>query len=484
MMHRLARAVCVVAVFMLAPAAFAAGEKSGPDTVRGWVTYADGSRRLASMTGAELGVADPAQAPDIPPDIPPDIVVDEARGYQQFAGFGAAITDASAWLIQTRMDPQERSAFLEEMFGSSGGLGLSVTRIAIGASDFSQRHYTYADTPGRAKADIDPARINLIPTLKEMRAINPQLRIVASPWSAPAWMKDSGSLIKGRLRPDRYHDFARYLVSYARAMRKAGVPIDMLTIQNEPHFEPADYPGMRVEPRERAAFIASELGPLMRRRLPGVKLLDWDHNWDEPESPLAVLADPSASTYIDGVAWHCYGGEVAAQSLVHDLHPDKETWFTECSGGGWSGNWERAFGWTVSRLVIGAPRNWARGVVMWNLVLDESSGPHLGGCGNCRGLVTLDKGSGKLTREPEYYAFAHASRFVRPGAVRISSESGKVDEGALEHVAFRQAGSGEIVLIVRNAGEVPRSLRIAQGERTIGAELPAGAVATLTWDGQ
>lgn len=476
MIRLLARAVGVMALFMFAPAAFAASEHADRDAVRGWVTYADGSRRLAIMTGIETEVADPSHLADI--------VVDEARSYQPFSGFGAAITDASAWLIQTQMDNAARAEFLKEVFDPQAGLGLSLTRITIGASDFSQRHYTYADTPGRAKADIDPARAHLIPTLRAIRGIEPQLRIIASPWTAPAWMKDTGSLIKGRLRPDRYRDFARYLVSYVRQMRKAGVPVDMLTIQNEPHFEPADYPGMRVEPQERAVFIADELGPLMRNRLPGVKLLDWDHNWDEPESPLAVLADARANRFVDGVAWHCYGGDVSAQSLVHDHHRDKETWFTECSAGGWSGDWDVAFGWTVSRLVIGAPRNWARGVVMWNLLLDENSGPHLGGCGNCRGLATIDTATGELTREPEYFAFAHASRFVRPGAVRISSESGKGDEDALEHVAFRQAGSGEIVLIVRNAGQAARRLRIVQGTTAIGADLPAGAVATLVWEGQ
>ncbi|OGS49477.1 MAG: hypothetical protein A3J40_00125 [Erythrobacter sp. RIFCSPHIGHO2_12_FULL_63_10] len=436
------------------------------------MTSVDGSKRLAVMSGITTGPADSS--------IPPDIVVDAAQRFQPITGFGAAITDASAWLIQTRMNEAARAEFLEEMFDRENGLGLSLTRVTIGASDFSQSHYTYADTPSMPRADIDPARAHLIPTLKAMRGINPDIRIIASPWSAPAWMKDSGSLIKGRLSRDRFRDFARYLVSYGRAMRKAGVQIDMLTLQNEPHFEPADYPGMRVEPQERAAFIADELGPMMRKRLPGVKLLDWDHNWDEPESPLAVLADARANSFVDGIAWHCYGGDVSAQSLVQRQHPAKETWFTECSAGGWSGDWAKAFGWTVSQLVIGTTRNWARGVLMWNLVLDENAGPHLGGCGNCRGLVTLDTVTGELTREPEYFAFAHASRFVRPGAVRIASESADKD---VEHVAFQQGESGEIVLIVRNAGQEPRSLRIVQGARAIVADLPAGAVATLSWEG-
>lgn len=483
MRHLLISAVSIFSLIFAATGAHA----EEPATINGWMTSADGSQRLADMSGLAVQENDFALAPDI--------VIDPARRFQPIAGFGAAITDASAFLIQTRMDEATRTAFLEEMFDLRTGqrtrarmglgLGLSVTRITIGASDFSQSHYTYADTPGQARADIGSARAQLIPTLVAMRAINPQLQIIASPWSAPAWMKDTGSLIKGRLRPDRYRDFARYLVSYGRAMRKAGVPIDLLTIQNEPHFEPADYPGMRVDPQERAAFIADELGPMMRKRLPGVGLLDWDHNWDEPESPLAVLADARARPFVDGVAWHCYGGDVSAQSLVHEQHPDKETWFTECSSGGWSPDWDVAFAWTVSKLVIGTTRNWARGVVMWNLVLDESGGPHLGGCGNCRGLVTIDTATGRITREPEYYAFAHASRFLEPGAVRIASDGADND---IEHVAFQQASSGqqgssgEIVLIVRNSSKIARKLRIAQAGRLVIAELPAGAVATLVWD--
>ena len=443
---------------------------ANPAGVEGWLTTADGSRKLSPMEDVKVVQIAKGQNPDI--------VINTQKRFQKIAGFGASITDASAYLIQTKLSENARQALMRELFSRSAGLGFSVTRITIGASDFSQSHYSYADVPGNPLADIAPARTHLIPTLKTMRAINPQLKIIATPWSAPAWMKTSGSLIKGRLKPENYGDFARYLVSYTIAMRKAGVPIDMLTIQNEPHFEPENYPGMRVEPAERAAFISGHLGPKMRREIPGTKLLDWDHNWDQPESPTAVLSDHTAARYIDGVAWHCYAGEVAAQSLVRDRFPKKETWFTECAAGQWSGNWEKAFNWSVRNLIIGTTRNWAKGVVMWNLALDENNGPHLGGCGNCRGLVTINSKNGDVTREPEYYAFAHASKFVRSGADRVASDSG---DKHLETVAFQYGKRGQTTLIVYNGGPAERTVTFGDGKSNYAATLPKGAVATLIW---
>lgn len=454
----------LAAIFSVAWAA----EAKSP-AVQGWLTSADGSQRLAPMPDIKSA--------QLPAGQNADITVDTKQRFQRMAGFGASITDATAWLIQTRMSEKARNDLMRELFSSRNGIGFSVTRITIGASDFSRSHYTYADTPGNPLADISPAKAHLIPTLKAMRKINPRLQIIATPWSAPAWMKTSNSLIKGRLKPEHYGSFARYLVSYTQAMRKAGTPVDILTIQNEPHFEPDDYPGMRVEPAERADFIANHLGPLMRRSLPGTKLLDWDHNWDQPESPTAVLSDRKAAAFVHGVAWHCYAGDVAAQSVVRDRFPSKEVWFTECASGEWSGDWSKSFNWAVRNLIIGTTRNWAKGVVMWNLALDEKHGPHLGGCGNCRGLVTINSQSGEVTREPEYFAFAHASKFVPVGADRIGSTS---TDKAIETVAFQKGRKGPVTLIALNGSAVDRTLTFAIGRKSYSATLTAGAVATFS----
>ena len=435
-------------------------------SVPGWLTTADGSRRLSVITADQIQPNAGQSA---------DVAVDISRQYQPFSGYGASITDATAWLLMQKMGAADRAALLQEIFGAGGDLGLDVTRITIGASDFSRSHYTYADTAGNPVADITPAKADLIPAIRQIRAINPGLTVIASPWSAPAWMKTTQSLIKGKLAPAHYGDFARYLVSYTKAMDAAGVPINMLTIQNEPHFEPEDYPGMRVDPAERAAFVGDHLGPLMDREIPQVRLLDWDHNWNEPESPRAVLSDPKASPFVDGVAWHCYGGDVSAQSVIHESFPDKETWFTECAAGDWSGDWTSAFQWSARNLVIGAPRHWARGVVMWNLALDQDHGPHLGGCGNCRGLITINTQTGAVTREPEYYAFAHGSRFLPSQARRIDSA---INTNGVEAVAFLGDNGAKVSLVVFNGTADKEAISFSVAGKAYRAAMPRGSLAT------
>jgi O-Glycosyl hydrolase len=304
---------------------------------------------------------------------------------------------------------------MQELFGRNPGIGLSFMRLTIGASDFSMHDYSFDDMPpGRsdpalAHFSIDSNRPYFLPAVKQAFAINPQLRIMASPWSAPGWMKTTGSLIKGTLTPEGYPALAEYLRRYVKAYEADGIPIYALTVQNEPHFEPENYPGMHLDPAQRARLVRDNLGPLFAQQGIKTKILDWDHNWDQPESPLAVLGDAGARQYVAGVAWHCYAGDVSAQTEVHDAYPDKETYFTECSGGGWSPNFADNLKFFVGTLIINSTRNWAKGVLFWNLALDENSGPHLGGCADCRGVVTIGSTTGSVTRNVEYYALAHAS---------------------------------------------------------------------------
>ena len=412
------------------------------------------------------------------------IEVNSELAYQEIVGFGAALTDASAWLIQHKLAPPQREALLLELFGRDPGLGFSFVRLDMGASDFSLRHYSYDDMPAGqtdptlANFSIAADRAESIPILKRALAINPHLSVMASPWSAPGWMKTTGSMIKGTLRTDAYESFAEYFRKFIDAYAAEGVPIYAITVQNEPHFEPDNYPGMRLEPAARARFVGEHLGPLFARRAIRTRILDWDHNWDEPNSPLQVLADTTARQYVSGVAWHCYGGDVSAQSVVHDAYPGKDAFFTECSGGDWAPRFADNLVWTVRTLIIGATRNWARGVLMWNLALDEQHGPHTGGCANCRGVVTINSANGTVTRNEEYYAFAHASRFVRPGAHRIASSSGI--EG-IESVAFRNADDGSQVLIVVNTNAREKTFAVHAAGRSVRYTLPAGAVVTLLW---
>lgn len=447
--------------------------RSQTQTAELWLTVADGSARMENRPLIAAPAATDAA-----------IEIDPGRQFQSMVGFGAAITDSSAHLIRASLSEDERKALMTDLFGPTPGANFAFTRIVIGASDFSSDHYSYdeppdgGDDPELAHFSIDRARSELLPTLTEARSINNDLKIMASPWSAPAWMKTTGSLVAGTLRDDAALPFARYLVRTIEAFRAEGVPIGYLSIQNEPDFEPADYPGMRLSADQRAHLIGQYVGPELERAGLGVKLLEWDHNWNSPQQPLTVLADKDAAQYISGVAWHCYGGDVAAQSMVRAQYPDKDVFFTECSGGRWSAPWPDAFIWTMRNIIIGAAENWSRGAIMWNLALDENDGPHLGGCGNCRGVVTIDSKTGEVTRNPEYYALAHASRFVRSGALRIASTCA---HEALDCVAFLN-NDGSRVLIALNASKEKLTVRASEGGREFAFELPAEAAATLVWN--
>ncbi|MDP1899263.1 MAG: glycoside hydrolase family 30 beta sandwich domain-containing protein [Rubrivivax sp.] len=465
--------VCACGSSAVAPAP--SGPTTGPG-VEAWVTTGDKTRLLARETG--LAFADRAA-------LAVNVDVNPALRYQTMVGFGASLTDASAWLLQNRMSEAQREALLQELFGrGTTGVGFDFMRLTIGASDFSRTHYSLADRPAGqtdmalASFSIDANRADVLPMIKRALAINPKLQIMASPWSAPGWMKTTDSLIKGTLKPEMFDVFARYLVRYVEAYGAEGVPIFALTLQNEPHFEPPDYPGMRLDPAQRAKLIGQHVGPLLAQRGLKVQLIDWDHNWDEPQSPMAVLADPVARPFVAGVAWHCYAGNVQVQAAVHDAFPDKDTWFTECSGGEWKTNWSETLPWMVRHLIIGSTRGWARGVLMWNLALDENFGPHLGGCKDCRGVVTIDSRTGHVTRNLEYYALAHASKFVRAGAQRIASTAA-VD--GLESVAFRNADDGTVALIVCNTAAATRPMTVTQGGQVFEYAMPRESIATFVW---
>ena len=443
--------------------------------VEAWVTTGDRARLLSREPDLQVGTAANVGALVID--------VDPATRYQEMVGFGAAFTDASSSLLNN-LPRARRDSVLRSLFGRDDGIGLSFMRVPMGASDFSSRHYSYDDVPAGetdfplAHFSIAADRADKLPVLKQALAINPQLRLVASPWSAPAWMKTGGSLLQGTLRPEAYDVFARYFQRFIQAYAAEGVPIFAVTMQNEPAFEPPDYPGMRLDPATRAAVIGRHVGPLFARAGIPALIFEWDHNWDLPAQPLAVLADSAARRYVSGVAWHCYAGEVSAQEMLHAAYPDKDAYFTECSGGAWAPNFADNLKWTVSTLVINSVRHWARGVALWNLALDETGGPHLGGCGNCRGVITIHSRTGAVTPNEEYYALAHASRFVRPGAHRIASSTGL---GGLQSVAFRNADDGSRVVIVVNTAAADVTFTVREASNAVTYALPAGAVVTFRW---
>lgn len=414
------------------------------------------------------------------------ITVNDAVKYQQIDGFGASLTDSSAWLLWNKLTEAQRKEALQMLFSPSKGIGLSVLRQPMGASDFALSDYSYDDLPAGSNQQGDPQlqhfsidhdRAYILPLLREALGLNPNLKIIASPWSPPGWMKTSGSMIQGALLPSAYAPLAKYFVQFVQQYEAAGVPIYAITMQNEPMYIPNDYPGMNLTAREQSEFLGNSLGPAFRDARLKTKILVFDHNWDLIAYPIQVLSDAKAAAFAAGTATHCYGGNVTAQNELHERFPDKDIWMTECSGGEWQ---KGKLLQEQVRLVIGATRNWAKSVVLWNLALDQNHEPFLGGCTTCRGVITVNHASQPTKIEPtvDYTALAHASKFVMSGAYRV--ESNTFGEGSLEDVAFRNP-DGSIVLLVLNSGGSTATFNIGWAGKYAAYKLPPASVATFRW---
>jgi glucosylceramidase len=411
------------------------------------------------------------------------ITVNDASKYQEIDGFGASLTDSSAWLLSQKLTPAQRTTLLKQLFDTKQGIGLAILRQPMGSSDFSLTDYSYDDMPsGESDPEmkhftIDRDRQYIIPVLREALAVNPKIKIIASPWSPPGWMKTSGSMIGGTLLPSSFAPLALYFVRFVQSYEAAGVPIFAVTPQNEPRNIPADYPGMGMTAEEQTVFIRENLGPAFRVAHLKTKIMAFDHNWDLIDFPHTILIDPKASEFSAGTATHCYGGSPDAQTKLHDRFPTKSIWLTECSGGDWQkGNLLVA----QADLIIETTRNWGQSVVLWNLALDQNHAPHLGGCTDCRGIVTVDhsKSPSVVTPTVDFAALAHASKFVAPGAFRIDSTSSEASP--LKHVSFRNS-DGSIVLLVLNPSESVATFNIAWQDEYVACSIPPRAVVTFYW---
>jgi len=441
-------------------------------TVAWWLTTPDRSALLTEQTPLRFERSVSSL---------PAVTVDDRQKFQTMDGFGMALTGGSAQLLM-RMDAPQRQSLLRELFGRSGGsIGISYLRISLGSSDMNDHPFTYDDlAPGETDVDLKqfslgPDQTTVVPVLQEILAIDPSLPILATPWSAPAWMKTNDSLKGGSLKPEYYDVYARYFVKYIQAMKANGIGIAAITPQNEP-LNPDNTPSLVMQANEEDQFIKQSLGPSFRRAGIRTKIIVYDHNCDRPDYPLTILADPDARQYVDGSAFHLYAGEITALTQVHDAYPDKNIYFTEQMVVDTPGSSRLNIASPVKDLVIGAPRNWSRNVLLWNLAADPAFGPHTnnGGCPVCEGAITID--GNKVTRNSAYYTIAHASRFVPPGSVRIAS--GIPD--SLSNVAFLTP-QGLHVLIVANDGASAQKFQIRYRGRSVTPDLSAGAVVTFVW---
>src|SRR5258706_2356184 len=239
------------------------------------------------------------------------------------------------------------------------------------------------------------------------------------------------------------------------------------------------YLGMGMAATEQATFIKNYLGRAIAASNIKTKLLAYDHNWDATSYPETVVSDPVTAQYVSGIAWHWYGGAVTAQTILHNEYPNKDAFITEASGGSWQGGDANAFRAVLDSLVINGSRNWAKGVVLWNMALDSNNGPTNGGCGTCRGVVTIDQSSGNVTYNVDYYALGHASKFLKPGAYRIASNTFGSN---IEDVAFKNP-DGSKVLIAYNAGSSQNTFKVLWGNESFSYTLNPGAAVTFIWSG-
>jgi len=437
-----------------------------------WRTTPDQESLLAKQpTGLEFSATQAAQAGAV-------IEVNEKQTYQSIDGFGYTLTGGSATLIN-KLPEAQKAALLQELFSTTNnGIGVSYLRISIGASDLSAEPFSYNDLPSgqsdpdQAKFSISKEQEDLLPILKRIVAINPAIKIMGSPWSPPTWMKDNNSFKGGSLKPEYYASYAKYFVKYIHAMKAEGITIDAITIQNEP-LHPGNVPSMYMEAKDQAIFIKTALGPAFKAAGIKTKIILYDHNADRPDYPISILKDPEANKYVDGSAFHLYGGKIEALSQVHEAFPDKNLYFTEQWVGGPS-NFPEDLKWHVSTLIIGATRNWSRNVLEWNLAADPAYKPHtVGGCTTCLGAITI---APKVSRNVAYYIIGHASKFVPAGSVRIASNL--VEN--LDNVAFKRK-DGKTVLIAVNTGKESKTFSIKHQGKTATATLPAAAVATYVW---
>ncbi|QSB26447.1 RICIN domain-containing protein [Flavobacterium sp. CLA17] len=441
--------------------------KTNAQTVIPWMTTGDQSKLLQQQSTVNFGTNSGSN--------PSTVTINAATTYQTMDGFGYTLTEGSCEVI-SGMAATQQNQLLNDLYNTTTGLNASVVRISIGASDLSSSSYSYNETSGDVNMNNfslnGPDLTYLIPIIKKILLINPNIKILATPWSAPRWMKTNNSWIGGSLQTQYYAAYARYFVKYFAAMQAQGISIWGITPQNEPE-NPHNEPSMLMNATEQKNFINTQLGPQMAAAGYGnVKIIAFDHNCDNTAYPIDVLNN---SSYVDGAAFHLYLGNISAMSTVRNA-TNKNVYFTEQytgSGGSFSGD----FGWHMQNVVIGSTNNWAKTVLEWNAANNTSLGPRTpGGCTTCLGAITVNN-STSYTKNVAYYIIGQISKFVKPGALRVSSSS---TNGSIISAGFKNP-DGSIALVVYNSGGSSNTIRIVSGSSAFDYAVPAASAVTFTW---
>ena len=475
----------MLGVTALAAAAFAVPAQAAGETVNVWLTTTDDAKGVNVTRGLQqqtpisftAGTGTGGQT----------ITVNENTTYQQFEGAGASFTDSAAWLLNSSglLSATTRNQVMQKLFDPNAGIGVSFLRNPIGASDIARYSYTFDDVPAGqtdpnlTKFSIAHDQADVLPLTKQALQLNPQIKVMASPWSAPPWMKDNDSYLLGWVESQFYPAYAQYFVKYVQAYQAAGVPINYLSVQNEPTCC-SSYPSTNWNGAGLAYFTKTNLLPALQNAGLSTKVLALDWNWDQYQSFAAPTMDDAAirsHPNFGGMAWHGYGGDVSQQTTVHNQYPSVNAYSTEHSGGTWVSN-QQAEDMTN---IVDYTRNWSRTVTKWSLAMDQAHNPHNGGCDVCTGLVTVHNGDGRngqVDYTVEYYTMGHLTKFVKPGAYRIDSN----DNSTVRNVAWKNP-DGSKALIAYNTSTGNQSVRVNWGNSSFTYTLPGHTSATFTWAG-
>jgi glucosylceramidase len=419
------------------------------------------------------------------------ITVNEGTKYQQFTGAGASMTDTAAYLLGSSgaLSASTRTSVMNALFSPTSGIGLDFLRNPMGASDLARYNYSYDDMPA---GQTDPSLANfsishdltdILPLTKQAEQLNSGLKLMMTPWSAPAWMKDNDNFTdQGYLQSQYYAAYAQYFVKTIQAYQAQGVHVDYVSPQNEPGCcSGANYPTMAWNGSGLDFFAANDLLPALHSAGLSSKVLALDWNWSNYASygqPSVDDATIRNDSLFGGVAWHGYDeGSAAEQTTVHNQYPNIGTFDTEHSGGTWIANQQAE---DMSNI-IDYTRNWGQSVVKWSLAVDQNDGPHNGGCGTCTGLITVHNGdsrSGQVDYTIEYYDMGQLTKFVKPGAYRVDSTANTT----VPNVAWVNP-DGSKALIAYNGGTGSQPITVNWGGESFTYTLPARTTATFTWSG-
>jgi len=451
-----------------------AGAEAEAQTVSVWLTTDDQVNKLQSVAPVTFTTGSGGSNP---------VFVDETQTYQRVEGFGASFTDSAGYLLNEVATPLVRSNAMSNLFTRNGsGIGVSFVRNPMGASDLARTQYSYDDLPsGQTDTNLTSFSIahdqaDIIPLVQLALQLNPQLTIMANPWSPPGWMKTTGSMVGGSLLTNMYPSFAQYFVKYIQAYKAAGIPTHYISLQNEPLYVPGDYPGMSMDAATQLTVLRDYVLPALAASNITAKVLVYDHNWDRPDYPDTVLSDASVlgSSQVAGIAWHGYGGTPGVMTTLANKYSTKGDYLTEHSGGLWISDAVRADFEEITQVM----RNWGQAYVKWSLALDENHGPHDGGCSDCNPLVTINSSSGALTYDIEYYTLGHFSKFVLPGAYRVYSGNA----AGIVSAAFVNPDTSK-VLIVFNDTASSNTFQVQWGSKMFSYTLASYSGTTFTWTG-